>query len=318
MDQTGIRHVSMDDVKSAAHKALIVRAQEFIEGRWRDDLTLEQIASHVCLSPFHFQRIFKQQTGETPKEYLSRIRLENSVQRVYVDRHLTVYDVAIECGFSSQAAFARAFRQRFGVSATEFRSLSFSEAAKLAAKWGPDLQQAFHKQLRRSMSPREEDRLRKSITLKRIDSLTVIYHATTMISEEHVGEQFRKLADRAEAYDIEIDLSQCFGAMYDFPLHTPLDKCRYRACIGVSGESAPHPKFSTMTIDGGKYGVFPVKGDIELSIRYLIFFFSKWLKASHFQRSENPYLYLERFSALPRPETYTKTAREIYAPLKPA
>jgi DNA gyrase inhibitor GyrI len=73
-----------------------------------------------------------------------------------------------------------------------------------------------------------------------------------------------------------------------------------------------------MTLSGGKYGVFPVKGDIELMIRYSIFFFSDWLKASHFQRSEESYLYLERFSALPGPKTYTKTAREIYVPLKPA
>jgi len=306
------------DKTSAGYKSAISRAKEFIEHQWRDQLTLEQIASHVCISPFYFQRIFKEQVGETPKEYLIRVRLENAIQRIFVDRHMTVFDVALECGFSSQAAFARAFRQRFGVSATEFRNLSFSEVAKLAAAWGPGIQKVFRNILLGKMDSKAGQKLRKSITIKRIEPLTVIYQATTMVSEEHLGEEFRKLADRAEAHDLEVDMSQCLGVMYDFPLHTPLEKCRYRVCIGITGESAKHPKFSTMNLSGGKYGVFPVKGDIELAIRYSIFFFSDWLKTTPFQRSEQPYLYFERFSSLPGPRTYSSMTREIYVPLRPS
>ena len=301
--------------KSVSRQMMVTRAKEYIETHWAENLSLEQIASQVFSSPFHFQKIFKSESGESPKEYLTRIRLENAVQRIRIDLHLTVFDVALECGFSSQAAFARAFRQKFGVSATEFRNLSFPEAAKLAS-WEPSIQKVFQSLLLRKMKPKETNQLRKSITLKRIEPLTVIYCATTMTSEENIGEEFERLARRAEAYDIEIDTSQCFGAMYDFPLHTPLEKCRYRVCIGVPEEAARHPRFSTMTIPGGKYGVFPVKGDIELAIRYAIFFFTQWLKESHYQRSEH--YYFERFSGLPGPKTYAEIVREIYVPLKPA
>jgi AraC family transcriptional regulator len=310
--------MSRRNVISTAHTALANRAREFIDRRWRDDLTLEQIASYVCMSPFHFQKVFKEQTGETPKEYQIRIRLENAIQRIYANRQMSVFEVALECGFSSQAAFARAFRQKFGISATEFRTLSFSEVAALASGWEPSIQKIFQRLLLKKLSPKEEEKLRKSIALKRLEPLTVIYSVTTMISEELIVEEFQKLRKRAEAYDVDVDMSQCFGALYDFPLHTPLEKCRYRVCLGISGESAKHPKFSTMPIAGGKYGAFPVTGDFECAIRSSIFFFSDWLTSSHFQRSEESYLYLERFADLPGPKPYEKTAREIYVPLRPA
>jgi AraC family transcriptional regulator len=301
--------------KSVSREMMVTRAKEYIETHWAENLTLEQIASRVFSSPFHFQKIFKSETGESPKEYLTRIRLENAVQRIRIDLHLTVFDVALECGFSSQAAFARAFRQRFGVSATEFRNLSFSEAARLT-NWEPSIQQAFHRQMLKKMSARQKERFFESITLKRIEPLTVLYHPATMVSEEHIGEEFQRLAERAEARDIDIDTSQCFGVMYDFPLHTPLEKCRYRVCLGAAGDAANDQRISCMTIPGGKYGVFPVKGDFEAAIRHEVAFFSDWLPSSLYQRSEH--YFLERFSTLPGPETYTILPREIFVPLKPA
>ena len=90
----------------AAHPHTVSKAKEFIERHWQEPITLEQMARQVFVSPFHFQRIFKAETGESPKEYLTRIRLENAVQRIRIDLHKTVYEVGLECGFSSKAVFA--------------------------------------------------------------------------------------------------------------------------------------------------------------------------------------------------------------------
>jgi len=300
--------------KSPSHQTIVTKAKEYIELHWQENLSLEQIAGHVFVSPFHFQRIFKSETGETPKEFLTRVRLENAIQRIRIDVHKSAFEVGMECGFSSQAVFARAFRQKFGVSATQFRNMTFAEVSKLAV-WEPSIQKAFKHMLVKKVSEEERKQFYKSLTFKRTEPLTVIYHPTTMLSEEHLGEEFEKLARRAAAYDVEVDTSHCYGAMYDFPLHTPLEKCRYRVCIGVPAESAKLSKFSTMTIPGGKFGAFPLKGNIELMIRLSILFFDEWLRASNFERSEH--YYLERFSALPGPKTYTKLPREVYVPLKP-
>jgi AraC family transcriptional regulator len=301
--------------KSVNRQLMVAKAKEYIESHWAETLSLEQIADQVLASPFHFQKIFKSETGESPKEYLTRIKLENAVQRIRIDQHLTVFDVALECGFSSQASFARAFRQKFGVSATEFRNLSLSEAARLA-KWEPSIQRAFQSQVLRQMRPKEMERFHKSVIIKRMEPLTVLYLPTTMVSEQHIGEEFQRLAQRAEAHDIETDTSLCFGAMYDFPLHTPIEKCRYRVCIGIAREPSERTGISSMTIPGGKFGVFPVKGDFETALRHEIAFFSDWLPRSQFQRSEH--YFIERFSALPGPRTYTRLTRDIVVPLKPA
>ncbi len=300
--------------KPAGYTAVVNKAKEFIEHHWRENLTLERIAAQVFLSPYHFQRIFKAETGETPKEYLTRIRLEGAVQRIRVDLEKTVFEVGMECGFSSQAVFARAFKKKFGVSATEFRGLSFSGVAKLA--WEPGIRQVFQKQILLTTGAEERERFFDSITFQRIPPLEVIYLPTTMISEEHLGAQFRRLAERASLYDLPVEGKECFGMMQDFPLHTPLEKCRYKVCIECSGQPAAHPKFFRMSIPGGKYAVFPLRGDIQETIRLCILFFSEWLNGSRYRRREH--FLLERFPALPGPDTYSASSRELCIPIEPA
>ncbi len=305
---------------------MVNRAKEFIEQHWRENVTLDQVAAHVYSSPFHFQRIFKRETGETPKEYLTRIRLEGAVQQIRVDLEKSVYDVGFECGFSSQAVFARAFRQRFGVSATEFRKLTIHDIASLSV-WDPSIQRLFESQMQALPDDEERAAFIESVTLTRIEPIHVAYLRTTMVSDAHLGGEFRRLADLAAAHDLPANPAQCFGVMYDFPLHTPLEKCRYKACVGIAGAqgtaataggSGVHGKSSqlfSMTIAGGKYAVFPVEGGIEMTIRRVILFFNDWIKGSQYQRGRAQLI--ERFPSLPDAKGYASTKKELYIPIKP-
>lgn len=86
-----------------------------------DAIDLEVLAADACLSPFHFHRVFRGMVGETPMEFVRRLRLERAAWQL---AHGTapVTAVAFDAGYEAHEAFTRAFRQHFGASPTEFRA----------------------------------------------------------------------------------------------------------------------------------------------------------------------------------------------------
>lgn len=65
-------------MKNKFHFNLITKAIGFIKNNHLKQPTLEEIAKHVCLSKFHFQKLFKKWVGISPKDYLQFITLENA------------------------------------------------------------------------------------------------------------------------------------------------------------------------------------------------------------------------------------------------
>ena len=94
---------------------------DHIDGHLGEDLTLETLAGVAGFSPYHFHRIFAAMVGETLFGFIGRLRLERSLGLLCGDLNRPVTDVALACGFSSPAAFSRAFSARYGVSPTRWR-----------------------------------------------------------------------------------------------------------------------------------------------------------------------------------------------------
>jgi len=96
------------------------RVLEFIEAHIGDDLNVAALASTACLSQFHFARVFKTATGESPHQYVSARRLEHAkALLIHTDRPLA--NISQACGFSSQGNFSRAFRRATGVTPSRYR-----------------------------------------------------------------------------------------------------------------------------------------------------------------------------------------------------
>ena len=116
------RAASLPALRASTRAELAKRigvAIEWMHAHFAEPLTVEAIAREACLSPFHFHRLFTAFTGETPHQYLRRLRLERA--RVLLRSGTqSVTDVALHAGFSSPTSFSSAFTRVFGASPRAF------------------------------------------------------------------------------------------------------------------------------------------------------------------------------------------------------
>jgi len=96
------------------------KAAEYINEKYSENISVRDIASVIALSPSHFSRIFKKETGLTPQEYLIRVRLDRAKSFLLRSRK-SVTEIALQCGFSSSAHFSSSFIKRFGKTPSEFK-----------------------------------------------------------------------------------------------------------------------------------------------------------------------------------------------------
>ena len=93
---------------------------DFISAHLTEKITLAELAKVAGLSTFHFAHMFTPAVGVSPHRYVSRLRLENAMKEIAVGK-LSLSQVALNAGFSSQASFTRAFSRVTGVSPGEYR-----------------------------------------------------------------------------------------------------------------------------------------------------------------------------------------------------
>lgn len=96
------------------------RAIERMRSDTDADISLAALAADAGLSRFHFCRAFKESTGLSPHNWLRRYRLEQAMTMLR-DPGISVASVAAELGYSSQTAFAAAFRRLTGDTPSDWR-----------------------------------------------------------------------------------------------------------------------------------------------------------------------------------------------------
>lgn len=105
----------------ADRRSAISDAIEYMKQLYMEPLTVDQIAEHCCLSSSYFYKLFLDTVHTTPGQYLLSIRL-SAAKAQLVTTTLPISEIAVKCGFNSQAYFSDCFKRHFGVSPREFRS----------------------------------------------------------------------------------------------------------------------------------------------------------------------------------------------------
>jgi len=256
----------------AEYVARINRVMDYIERNLGRDIGLEELARVANFSKFHFHRIFHALAGETLSDFIRRVRLERAAVRLVDDPATPVIVVALDCGFSGPAVFARAFRERFGMSASEWRRRgrpSRSKDSKANRKEG----QPFRKGGKEpgpsvrydGLDPRDRihetrryakmDKKRFQVEVKELPELHVAY-VRHIGPYQAIGAAFGKLMAWAGPRRLLGGPGTKLLAVYhDNPDITEADRLRSSVCVTIPEGTAVGGEIGKMTIPGGLFAV---------------------------------------------------------------
>ncbi|MBM3405223.1 MAG: AraC family transcriptional regulator [Bacteroidetes bacterium] len=300
------------------YRSRINRVMDYIEAHMGEAHTLEHLASIANFSKFHFHRIFLAMTGETPFQFLTRIRIEKAANMLKYNPARPVSEIADICGFSGLALFSRTFRQYFGLSPTNYRKTDRNQCQHHSkegqAEEGTSI---YFCPESKTIKWRTHMKLNKSMEVRELPKTTVAYirhtgpyQGDSKLFEKLIGELCRWAGPKGLLRGPDMKIIIIY---HDDPQVTEQDKLRMSVSIPVPPETRVDGKIGKMDIAAGTYAIgrFEVK-DNEFSEAWG-WMYGTWLPQSGYQPDDGPCL-----------EIYTEEVKkgekikvDICVPVKP-
>lgn len=98
----------------------IQEAITYMEHNYQRELTVEDLADVCKLNRSYFSKLFKENMGCPPQEFLIRLRLSKAAELMKTTGN-SIGDISVMCGYPNQLHFSRAFKKRYGISPREWR-----------------------------------------------------------------------------------------------------------------------------------------------------------------------------------------------------
>jgi len=99
----------------------IAEAIDYIKTNFKEQPDLEKVAEQIHLSPFHFQRLFTEWAGVSPKKFLQFISVEHA-KSLLKEKQATLFDAAFETGLSGTGRLHDLFIKIEGMTPGEFKN----------------------------------------------------------------------------------------------------------------------------------------------------------------------------------------------------
>jgi AraC family transcriptional regulator len=231
----------------------IMPALVHIQAHLDEDLSLDALAGHTGLSKYHFHELFQSATGETPKSYVERLRLEWAAVQLRI-RRVAVVDVALECGYRNHETFSRAFRARFLTSPRDYRKQWF--------RADNDGQAA---QYQRAPGEAADGQL-STTRIVRLSSMTVAFRRHLGPYEKVPPEYFAQVTEWALRRGGGTPL--LLGIARDAPGITPADKIRFDCCVQVPAKFETDGEIGCQQTPGGDHAITEYVGSWDLGPAY--------------------------------------------------
>jgi AraC family transcriptional regulator len=97
------------------------KIEDYVHAHVSESISIGSLAELAELSPFHFSRVFKQATGITPLQFVTRERMLQA-QQLIRETSRSLIEIALEVGYTSPSHFAQVFRRTVGMAPTQFRN----------------------------------------------------------------------------------------------------------------------------------------------------------------------------------------------------
>lgn len=101
-------------------QTVLDRAKIYIQERFTEDLSLEEVADSVHLNPHYFSKIFKQQVGTTFIDFVTALRIDKA-KSLMATGLLSLKEVCFEVGYNDPNYFSRVFKKVTGVTPSDYR-----------------------------------------------------------------------------------------------------------------------------------------------------------------------------------------------------
>ena len=277
--------VTSSEATRREYAARMNRVIDHIQAHLNEPLDLELLAAVACFSPFHFHRLFRAMNGETPQAYIHRLRLERAAQLLVFDPFRAISDIALECGFSGSAPFARAFKTAWGVSASEWRKRRIRQPESKPREAPGALYLARSKQTAMTHPFQVHVRNIAPVTVAYLRHIGP-YIGNTALFRRLFGELFAWAEPRGLFGPDALWLS----VFEDNPHFTPAAKQRLEVALIVPAGTPPSGKIGVRKMEAGRCATVRVRVRIEDYAAQWDRLIGDWLPGSGYQPDHRPAL----------------------------
>ncbi|GGO92607.1 AraC family transcriptional regulator [Stakelama pacifica] len=260
------------------------------------DLSLDRLSDVAAFSKYHFHRQFSAIFGLSVHRYVQLVRMRRASYQLAFRDADGVTDIALDAGYEASDAFARAFRQNFGQSPSEFRT---------APDWRSWLAALGPLTFARS----------KHLTNYSLQDVTITdFPATPVALMKHHGDPERiyatiqRFIGWRRATGLGKDITATFNIFHSDPRTTPPEAFRMDLCAASKGPVAPNDAgVEEGLIPAGPCAVLRVVGNSENLEAAALFLYREWLPQSGEEPRDFP-LFCQRvrfYPDVPEPDSVT-------------
>lgn len=100
----------------------MIRVKQYIAENYDKALSLKELSEVACVSQNYFSSLFKKETGENYKSYVTRIRMEEAIKLV-MKTDLKTYEISEKVGYNNVRRFVDAFKNSYKMSPMDYRKI---------------------------------------------------------------------------------------------------------------------------------------------------------------------------------------------------